>query len=330
MKPNYPLLFQPIFMERIWGGRQLNSLYKKELPQDKNIGESWEISDRTEGVSVVANGPLQGSNLHELMMQDEKAILGEAHSWHGKFPLLVKILDAMDVLSLQVHPPKEKALEMGGEPKTEMWYVTQALPQAEIYAGLKKGITRTDFEQKIKAGTVAECFHRIKVGEGDVMYLPSGRVHALGAGITLFEIQQNSNTTYRVYDWDRTGLDGKPRELHVNESLAAIDFGDFEPGLVPNIFTDENGFSKRVLVDNELFIAEEVCLRHKATISLVTKACWIAGGIKGSVQITSEYGEVEIVPGKWTLIPAACGRVGFVANQDSKILLAQPSVVSPK
>ena len=147
------------------------------------------------------------------------------------FPLLVKILDAQDKLSLQVHPPPAKAKELGGEPKSEMWYFAETTPEADIFAGSKRGVTRDEFERKTGDGTVAECFHHLVVKPGDVMFLPSGRVHALGAGSVLFEIQQNSDTTYRVFDWNRVGLDGKPRDLHIPQSLASIDFNDFEAAL---------------------------------------------------------------------------------------------------
>jgi len=137
------------------------------------------------------------------------------------FPLLVKILDAQDKLSLQVHPPPAKAKELGGEPKSEMWYFAETTPEADIFAGLKRGVTRDEFERKTGDGTVAECFHHLVVKPGDVMFLPSGRVHALGAGSVLFEIQQNSDTTYRVFDWNRVGLDGKPRDLHIHNHSRA-------------------------------------------------------------------------------------------------------------
>ena len=150
----------------------------------------------------------------------------------GRFPLLCKILDARDKLSLQVHPPARKTAELKGEPKTEMWFIADAAPDASLYVGLKRGVTRAEFEKKISDGSVADCFHRIPVRAGDTMFLPSGRVHAIGDGLVIFEIQQNSDTTYRVFDWNRVGLDGKPRDLHVAQSLASIDFNDFEPKLV--------------------------------------------------------------------------------------------------
>src|SRR5215472_12328728 len=229
----YPLSFYPIFKERVWGGRKLQQLYGKPLPPGKPIGESWEISDRPGDVSVIANGPFAGKDLHWLMENYAAEILGGAKpTTEGRFPLLCKILDAREKLSLQVHPPASRAKELKGEPKTEMWYIADATPGASLYVGLKHGVTRAQFEKKIADGSVADCFHRIPVKAGDTMFLPSGRVHAIGDGLVIFEIQQNSDTTYRVFDWNRVGLDGKPRELHVSESLASIDFNDFEPGLI--------------------------------------------------------------------------------------------------
>src|SRR5262249_1256969 len=156
--------------------------------------------------------------------------------------------DAEDKLSLQVHPPSDVAAELGGEPKTELWYITDAVPGAELYVGLNRGVTREEFEGKIRDGTVAECFHRIPVKPGDAMFLPSGRVHAIGAGLVLFEVQQNSDTTYRVFDWNRLGLDGKPRALHVPQSLASINFKDFEPPLLPRDSTTAGAFRRRPLI----------------------------------------------------------------------------------
>ena len=208
----YPLTFQPIFKDRVWGGRKLEQLYGKALPPQTPIGESWEITDRPEGVSVITNGPLTGRDLRWLMEHHAKELLGDSQPCAGRFPLLVKILDAQEKLSLQVHPPAHKAAELRGDPQTELWYVADATPDADLFVGLRRGATRAEFEQRIQDGSVAECFHRIPVQRGDSMFLPSGRVHALGAGSLIFEIQQNSDTTYRVFDWNRVGLDGKPRE----------------------------------------------------------------------------------------------------------------------
>src|SRR4051812_75155 len=223
----YPFLFHPIFKERIWGGRNLERLYKKNLPPIVPIGESWEISDRPGDESVIANGSLAGKSIRWLMDNSRKELLGCAKpAASNRFPLLIKILDAQEKLSLQVHPPAAKAAQLGGEPKTEMWYIADATAEADLFVGLKRGATRSEFEKRIQDGTVAECFHRIPVKKGDTMFLPSGRVHALGAGNVIFEIQQNSDTTYRVFDWNRIDAQGKARELHIEKSLASIDFND--------------------------------------------------------------------------------------------------------
>jgi len=170
----YPLVFEPILKERVWGGRMLERAYGKVLPPEAPIGESWEISDRPGDASVIANGPLAGKDLRWLMECHGAEILGAAPSWRGRFPLLIKILDAREKLSLQVHPPAAKALALGGDPKTEMWYIAHAVPGAELFVGLKPGITRAEFERKLASGTVDACFHRVSVRAGDAMFLPSG------------------------------------------------------------------------------------------------------------------------------------------------------------
>jgi mannose-6-phosphate isomerase len=200
------------------------------------------------GQSIIDNGPFAGRSIRWLMEQHGAALLGDAAAAAGdRFPLLCKILDARDRLSLQVHPPAAKAEALGGEPKTEMWYIADADPGAELYVGLRRGMTRAEFESRLQTGDVAGCFHRIAVRAGDTMFLPSGRVHAIGAGLVIFEIQQNSDTTYRVFDWNRVGLDGRPRELHVEESMASIDFDDFEPGLVDTSWEERQGARARSL-----------------------------------------------------------------------------------
>ena len=166
----YPFTFQPIFKERVWGGRNLERLYQKVLPVGPPIGESWEISDRPEGVSVIANGPLAGKTLRWLMEEHRQAVLGASAAPTGSFPVLIKILDAQETLSLQVHPPAAVAASMGGEPKTEMWFITDATPDASLYVGLKSGITRADFEERIANGTVADALHRLPVKAGDTIH----------------------------------------------------------------------------------------------------------------------------------------------------------------
>lgn len=303
----YPLLFKPIFKERVWGGRQLEKLYRKELPADKVIGESWEISDRPGDVSVIANGPLAGKDLRWLIDHHADEVLGAAHAPDDRFPLLIKILDAQDDLSLQVHPPAAIAGKLGGEPKTEMWYITHATPKAALYAGLKHGVSRTEFEEKLKAGTVAECFHRLPVKEADALFLPSGRVHAIGAGNVIFEIQQNSDTTYRVFDWNRVGLDGKPRDLHIAEAMASIDFNDFEPPLIDGRVAQGPTYSTRALVSDVLFKVYEINLRAYDYCLPKMPKPQIIGMVEGRAAITSgEHPPVELRAGQFCLIPACC------------------------
>src|SRR5437764_1882166 len=203
-------------MERIWGGRKLAELFDKKLPANKPIGESWEIVDRPEAQSVVANGPLKGKSLHELWSQDRQSIFGDIAN-APRFPLLIKLLDAREKLSLQVHPPDKIAAKLGGEPKTECWYVASAEPDAELFVGFKRSISRQEFEKSLHAGSAADQVHAIKVKAGDGMFLPAGRFHAVGAGNVLVEVQQNSDTTYRILDWNRIDQSsGKPRQMHVD------------------------------------------------------------------------------------------------------------------
>src|SRR5436309_7792054 len=191
-----PLTFEPIFMERVWGGRQLETLYRKHLPPGKQIGESWEIVDRPEAQSIVREGPLAGRSLHDLWVNFREELFGKVLD-APRFPLLVKVLDAREKLSLQVHPPQEIAESLGGEAKTEFWYVVAAEPNAKVFVGLRKSMTRDQFEEAIHSGTVADCVHAIRMKSGAAMFVPSGRFHAIGAGNVLVEVQQNSDTTYR-------------------------------------------------------------------------------------------------------------------------------------
>ena len=227
-----PIRFIPVYMERVWGGREFSARLGRELPGTRPIGEAWEIVDREEAQSVVSDGPLAGKTLHELWTNHRAQIFGPHHAKAGpRFPLLCKLLDARERLSVQVHPPASVAPQLGGEPKTEMWYFLACDPGSNIYAGLAPGTTRAQFEAALQEGTVERRLHALPTREGDSIFIPSGRLHAIGDGNLIVEIQQNSDTTYRVFDWNRVGLDGKPRELHIAESLASIDFADYGPTL---------------------------------------------------------------------------------------------------
>ncbi|HVU34066.1 MAG TPA: type I phosphomannose isomerase catalytic subunit [Opitutaceae bacterium] len=226
------LRFQPIYQERVWGGRALETALERKLPAGAPIGESWEIVDRKEAQSVVETGPLAGQSLRAVLARHGADIMGPAWPVERPFPILVKWLDCRERLSLQVHPPAAGAAGQGGEPKTENWYIAQTGPGAELIVGLKRGVTREQFQRAIADNTVEQCVHHFRVAAGDSILVHSGQVHAIDAGNLILEIQQNSDTTYRVYDWGRMGLDGKPRKLHIPESLQSIDWNDFEPAPV--------------------------------------------------------------------------------------------------
>jgi mannose-6-phosphate isomerase len=240
------------------------------------------------------------------MEQCPAELLGPRAPAPARFPLLIKIIDAQDNLSLQVHPPSAVAARLGGEPKTEMWYVARAERGAELFVGLKRGVRRAEFEQKLADQTVAECFHRIAVREGDAMFLPSGRVHALGAGLVIFEVQQNSDTTYRVFDWNRVDRDGRARELHVPQSLASIEFEDFEPALLPRTVSPSPPGTIRPLVRDDLF---SVSLRQWAGGE---QQAWpagrmrILGVLQGALRIEGAGEMVKIGAGQFCLVPAQC------------------------
>jgi mannose-6-phosphate isomerase len=300
----------------------LERLYGKPLPAGHPIGESWEITDRPGDVSVITNGPFAGRDLRWLMENHRADLVGDAKLAGDRFPLLIKLLDAREKLSLQVHPPSHMAAELGGEPKTELWYIADAEPGAVLYVGLKRGVTRADFSRRVQDGTVAECFHQVPVKAGDTMFLPSGRVHAIGGGLVIFEIQQNSDTTYRVFDWNRTGLDGNPRELHVPQSLASINFDDFEPGLVVSPIHDADSRRVRTLADNDCFAVELVETPRPATLSQATGRMEILGMVTGSIEIRSAAlpVPVELRAGQFSLLPAA-GQPAIIATSAGSQIL---------
>jgi mannose-6-phosphate isomerase len=317
------LTFEPIFKERIWGGRQLEKLYAKPLPPDAPIGESWEISDRPGDASVIAAGPWQGKTLRQIMEERPADLLGPLKPMPKRFPLLIKIIDARAVLSLQVHPPAPLAAQLGGEPKTEMWYVAQAGPEAELFVGLKNGVTRAEFEKQLACGAVARCFHRIPVKAGDAMFLPSGRVHALGADTVIFEIQQNSDTTYRVFDWNRLDAGGKPRQLHVAQSLASIDFADFQPPLLPEETFPGHPGTIRPLVKDKLFQVSLRQMPQGACLALRGGQMHIIGVVAGALRVSEQGETTSRAAGAFCLIPASCSQTVVRADADAAFLQIQ-------
>jgi mannose-6-phosphate isomerase len=289
-----PLTFRPIYMERIWGGRRLESEFHKKLPPQKRIGESWEIVDRPEAQSVVAGEPLCGRTLHELWKQQREEIFGDLPDT-PRFPLLIKILDAQEKLSLQVHPPENVASKLGGEPKSEFWYVAATDPDAEVFVGFREPITRERFEEKLRHGTVIDCIHKIAVQSGDAIFLPAGRVHAVGAGNLLIEIQQNSDTTYRVFDWNRTDpATGTKRDLHVEEAIQCIDFEDVQSKLIQS--------QGELLISHSLFEIRKWNLdeaREAAPLGQFAIVCCLTGNLNCA--------KVKLAPGDFFLIPAHLG-----------------------
>jgi len=220
----YPLKFEPIYKRRIWGGQRLRDVFGKELPAGEKIGESWELADLPEDRSVIVGGELDGRTLREAIEQYPKEITGNAN-FALPFPLLIKLLDAEDVLSVQVHPDPDTCRRMGeGEPKTECWYIISAEQDAVIYKGLKKGVAKEQFAAAIDDGTVAEMLVKVPVEAGQCHFLPAGTAHAVGPGLLIAEIQTPSDTTYRVFDWNRLDDAGMARELHIEQALQSIHF----------------------------------------------------------------------------------------------------------
>ena len=318
----YPTVFQPIFKERVWGGRTLERLYGKRLPAGVPIGESWEISDRPGDESIIANGSHAGRTLRWLMEEHASELLGEAAAAGDRFPLLCKILDAREKLSLQVHPPAHAA-DLG-EPKTEMWYIAAADPGAELFVGLKPGTTREVFAQAIHDRRVAECFHRIPVRAGDTMFLPSGRVHAIGAGLVIFEIQQNSDTTFRVYDWDRPGLDGRPRDLHIEQSLTSIDFTDVEPSLVAAQRQTSGSLVYQRLVSHALFTADLIEASAASMMKVKPGTVRVVASVRGGVAVHGGGTAAHLEAGDFCVVPASLRDATIHADAGSRWLLVEP------
>jgi mannose-6-phosphate isomerase len=292
----------------MWGGRRLKSEFGKNLPPYMRIGESWELVDRREAQSVVVKGPLQGTTLHDLWMQRRNEIFGKV-SDAPRFPLLIKILDASKKLSLQVHPPEHVVSRLGGEPKTEFWYIAAADPGAEISLGFRTPITRDRFEGNLRDGTITDHVHKITVHVGDAVFLPAGRLHAAGAGTLLIEIQQNSDTTYRVFDWNRTDpATGQERELHVEQAIQSIDFEDMHPKLIQA--------EGELLISHSLFEIQQWTLdgdREVASLGQFTIVCCLTGslGCAGA----------ELGPGEIFMVPA------YLQNRQLKPLAPQTSLL---
>ncbi|MBI4032533.1 class I mannose-6-phosphate isomerase [Candidatus Berkelbacteria bacterium] len=319
----YPFLFKLDGMTQayIWGGEKLKSLVR-EYPVDEPLAEIWTVSDRPEDerVSVIANGPLAGTTLRQLMEEHADELLGDVPPVDGKFPLLVKLMNSAQRLSLQVHPPVEKAAELGGDPKTESWFFLEGTePTAQLFAGLPRGVTREQFETTLRTdGDLEPLLYAIQPKPGDCLFLPSGRLHAMDAGSVFLEVQENSNTTYRVFDWNRVDKKtGQPRELHVEKALASIDFADVEPELQEPLPDTEGENTFDHLVDCPQFTLERWSItieqNHEPTRSfeLITALT--------PLTISSSAGDLPIPRLCTALVPASVPRFSVRGKDASYI-----------
>jgi len=312
----YPFKFYEIYKSKIWGGRRMESALGKRLAPEVQIGESWELVDHFDDVSVVRGGLLEGVPLRELWKDAPSSILGKplAGRKFKEFPLLVKFIDASGTLSVQVHPDEAYAREhdpAGESGKNEAWYVVSAGEGAELTAGLADGVSRKDFKRLLDGGQVEECLNRVKVKPGDLIHIAAGTVHSIGPGILILEIQQTSDATYRVWDWGRTGQDGKPRPLHVEHALKVIDFsrgpvGPAAAGQEP----EENG--KPVVVDRcDEFVIEKVTGDKGFALASAGDRFSILVCVSGSGSLLAEGERYSCAAGDTILLPAAIDAVAI-------------------
>ncbi len=308
--------FEPIYQDRVWGGRVLESALQRNLPREGPIGESWEVVDRPEAQSICCGGIVDGLSIRETLSQHGPAIMGPAWAADRPFPILIKWLDCRERLSLQVHPPADIAPAMGGEPKTENWFIAETSGDASLIVGLKNGATRASFAAALVDNTLEDCVHRFPVEVGDSILLESGTIHAIDGGNLILEIQQNSDTTYRVYDWGRVGLDGSPRQLHIAESLASIDWDFFEPSAV-KVAREE-----AVIADSREFRIRRVPLAAGESISFASgEQPRLLSVASGEVSQMGGVGET-LTKGDNVLLPYV-GEFSFQASAESLILVTE-------
>lgn len=329
MKPDYPLRLRPVLQQYLWGGRRLGELLGKPLGDGDTYAESWEVVDHPDGQSVVENGPLAGETLGELAKTFPSEIYGEIVP-PERFPLLFKLLDAQKTLSVQVHPNDEQAghqtpPDLG---KTEAWLVLAAEPGSQIYSGLKEGVTRGVLAAALQAGAVDECLHAFEPAVGDCVFIPAGTVHALGAGLVIAEIQQASNTTFRLFDWNRVGKDGQPRPLHIEESLGVTDYerGPVHPQAPEPL---AGGWERLVACDK--FVFDRANLAAGATAAIAPAgACHLVSLVAGAGRLSGEGFDEPMAAGTTLLLPAACPAADFDADEDSTLLdMRLPSSGNP-
>jgi mannose-6-phosphate isomerase len=301
-----PLRFEPIFKENLWGGRRLPGLLRRPAPTPNPIGEAWVLSDVDGSPSRVADGPHAGATLRDLLAADPAAVLGGAKPVNGRFPLLLKFIDARQELSVQVHPDDAKAAAAcpGASGKTEAWYVVEADPRtSRIYAGFREGVTAADFRAALAAKTTPKTLHSYTPSPGDCVFLEAGTVHAIGADILMFEVQQTSDITYRLYDWDRVDAKtGKPRELHVEQGLASADFAR---GPCPPVTPVRVGTRER-LVGCRYFTFDRHTERAPFRVG-AAGACRVVVCIDGAGELDCAGTRTPLAVGDVVLLPASAG-----------------------
>jgi mannose-6-phosphate isomerase len=320
-KSLYPLRFHPIYKPLIWGGEKLRENYGKSDAPEKT-GESWEISQVEDNISLVSNGFLKGENLEEVIRKYRGELLGQRvfERFGPRFPLLTKFIHSNDDLSIQVHPGDEYAAEHHGENgKTEMWYILDSERDARLIVGFNQDINRDIMFEKLTDGSLKEVLHFEKVSEGDVIFLPEGRIHALGPGIVLAEIQQTSDMTYRIYDWDRVGVDGKPRELHIEHALNVLDYKahiNYKTSYQSELNAPVNLVECPYFSTQLIHINKELDLDYSSLDSFIIYMC-----LDGDLDILYDGGNpTHLVKGDTILIPAAIKDVSMEPKEESRLL----------
>lgn len=304
----YPLRFQPIYQYRIWGGRRLAKLLSAPLPADAPIGEAWLLSDRDDHPSLVADGPLKGKTLGELLAEWPEQLMGRLNGCFPRFPLLLKFLDVQNTLSVQVHPSDQQAkyIPKGESGKTEAWVVLEAGKDSRIYAGLKPGTTKDSLQQALASGTVADCLASFTPKAGDTVLIPAGTVHSLG-DLVVFEVQENSDMTFRLFDWDHIDKKtGKPRSLQVDQALACIDYAQEELQPVVPIADPAQPNLRERLIDCQHFGVSRLHADHPVTVG-VDDAPRVLVCIEGRGQIEHGGDTYAINQGDVLMLPAVVG-----------------------
>jgi mannose-6-phosphate isomerase len=302
--PAIPLRFQPVYQTYLWGGERLRSQLGRQDTPEGIVAESWEITDRPDGMSVVSGGPLLGKTFRELISADPVGMLG--HRCRGdRFPLLIKVLDAAQTLSVQVHPNDETAARFGGEAKTETWYILEASPDAAVFCGLAEGVTPETFRSAIAENRLDPLLKKIPVKAGDAIFVPGGRVHAIASGCLLLEVQQNSNTTYRIYDWGRVDAQGKSRELHVDQALQVTLWQDAASALTPaEPLPPLNGIPRERIMESPYFRLERLHPGGRAVISGDAGSFQVLFAIDADMTVEAGGVEVAVPRGASVFLPA--------------------------